>query len=252
MSWAWFHRFGSPPYFYWVAGKIAPWFGWPSLVLLLIGLYGGLVLAPVDYFQSDAYRIIYVHVPASWLALLTYSTMAISAAIGLIWRIKIAHAVAVACAGVGAGFTIVSLATGMIWGKPTWGAWWAWDPRIVSQLFLLFFFAGYTGLRAAIDDTDRADRASAVLAIVGIVNVPIVRYSVDWWNSLHQAPSVMRADGPTISWSMLWPLLTMALAYTFYFGWIMLVRARAEVLRRDRGSNWVREALTNEAAGARS
>jgi heme exporter protein C len=221
MSWAWLHRFGSPPYFYRVAGKLAPWCGWSALVLVLVSLYGGLVSAPVDYFQSDAYRIIY----------------------GLVWRIKVAHAVAVACAPAGAAFTVVSLATGMIWGQPTWGTWWAWDPRIVSQLFLLFFFLGYIGLRSAIDDVDRADRASAVLAIVGVVNVPIVRYSVDWWNSLHQAPSVMRADGPTMPGSMLWPLLLMALAYTFYFAWIMLTRARAEVLRRDRGSHWVREAL---------
>lgn len=243
MSWAWFHRFGSPPYFYRVAGKLAPWFGWPALLLIATGLVWGLVFAPVDYFQSDAYRIIYVHVPSSWLALLTYTFMATAAAVGLIWRIKVAHAVAVACAPAGAGFTAVSLATGMIWGQPTWGTWWAWDPRIVSQLFLLFFFLGYIGLRGAIEDTDRADRASAVLAIVGVVNVPIVKYSVSWWNSLHQAPSVMRSDGPAMPGSMLWPLLLAALGYTFYFGWIMLTRARAEVLRRDRGGSWVREAL---------
>jgi heme exporter protein C len=243
MSWAWFHRFGSPPYFYRVAGTLAPWFGWSTLVLVLVSLYGGLVSAPADYFQGDAYRIMYVHVPSSWLALLTYTAMAFAAAVGLIWRIKVAHAVAVACAPAGAGFTVVSLATGMIWGQPTWGTWWAWDPRIVSQMFLLFFFLGYIGLRSAIDDTDRADRASAVLAIVGVVNVPIVRYSVTWWNSLHQAPTVLRADGPAITSAMLWPLLLMALAYTLYFAWIMLTRARAEVLRRDRGSHWVREVL---------
>jgi heme exporter protein C len=252
MSWAWFHRFGSPPYFYRVAGMLAPWFGWSTLVLVIVSLYGGLVSAPADYLQSDAYRIMYVHVPSSWLALLTYTAMAFAAAVGLIWRIKVAHAVAVACAPAGAGFTVVSLATGMIWGQPTWGTWWAWDPRIVSQMFLLFFFLGYIGLRSAIDDTDRADRASAVLAIVGVVNVPIVRYSVNWWNSLHQAPTVLRADGPAITSAMLWPLLLMALAYTLYFVWIMLTRARAEVLRRDRGSNWVREALASDDASARA
>ena len=250
MNWAWFHRFASPPYFYRVAGTLAPWFGWPALLLILVSLYWGLVVAPVDYFQSDAYRIIYVHVPASWLALMTYTAMAVSAAIGLIWRMKVAHAVAVACAPAGAGFTVVSLATGMIWGQPTWGTWWAWDPRIVSQLFLLFFFLGYLGLRGAIEDNDRADRASAILAIVGVVNVPIVRYSVDWWNSLHQAPSVMRADGPTMPPSMLWPLLLMTLGYTLYFFWIMLTRARAEVLRRDRGGQWVREALARDSAAS--
>lgn len=248
MSWAWFHRFGSPPYFYRLAGRLAPWFGWSAAVLVLVSLYGGLVLAPVDYYQGDAYRIIYVHVPASWLALMTYTWMAVAAAIGLVWRIKISHAVAVACAPAGASFTVVSLVTGMIWGQPTWGTWWAWDPRIVSQLFLLFFFLGYIGLRGAIDDPDRADRASAVLAIVGVVNVPIVRFSVDWWNSLHQAPTVMRMDKPAMPWEMLWPLLLMFLAYTLYFFWIMLVRARAEVLRRDRGGQWVREALVREGA----
>jgi len=246
MSWAWFHRFGSPPYFYRIAGLWAPWFGWSSALLICWGLYAGLVLAPADYFQGDVYRIIYVHVPASWLALMTYTWMAFAAAIGLIWRIKVAHAVAAACAPAGASFTVVSLVTGMIWGQPTWGTYWAWDPRIVSQLFVLFFFLGYIGLRSAIEDPDRADRTSAVLAIVGIVNVPIVRYSVTWWNSLHQAPSVMRADGPTMPWVMLWPLLLMFLAYTLYFFSIMLTRARAEVLRRDRGSSWVREALVRE------
>ena len=247
MSWAWFHRFGSPPYFYRIAGLWAPWFGWSSLLLIGWGLYAGLVLAPADYYQGDAYRIIYVHVPSSWLALMTYTWMAVAAAIGLIWRIKIAHAVAAACAPAGASFTVVSLATGMLWGQPTWGTWWAWDPRIISQLFVLFFFLGYIGLRSAIDDPDRADRTSAVLAIVGVVNVPIVKFSVNWWNSLHQPASVMRLDKPAIAWEMLWPLLLMTLAYTLYFFWIMLIRARAEVLRRDRGSSWAREAL---AAGA--
>ncbi len=243
MNWVWFHRFGSPPYFYRIAGLWAPWLLGIAAVLLVIGLYGGLVVAPVDYFQSDVYRIIYVHVPASYLALMTYTWMALAAAAGLIWRIKIAHAVAAACAPAGASFTAVSLLTGMIWGQPTWGTWWAWDPRIVSQLFVLFFFLGYIGLRGAIEDRDRADRSSAVLAIVGIVNVPIVHFSVDWWNSLHQAPTLMRSDGPTMPMSMAWPLLVMLGAYTFYFFAIMLMRARAEVLRRERGGTWVREEL---------
>lgn len=243
MNWVWFHRFGSPPYFYRFAGRWAPWFLGISLVLLAIGLYGGLVLAPADYFQSDVYRIIFVHVPSAYLSLLTYTGMAIAAAVGLIWRIKISHAVAAACAPAGAGFTAVSLATGMIWGKPTWGAYWAWDPRIVSQLFVLFFFLGYIALRGAIDDRDRADRASAVLAIVGVINVPIVHYSVDWWNSLHQGPTLMKSGGPAMPMSMVWPLLVMLGAYTFYFIAIMLMRARAEVLRRERGGAWLREEL---------
>jgi heme exporter protein C len=151
--------------------------------------------------------------------------------------------VAAACAPVGASLTAVSLLTGMLWGQPMWGTYWAWDPRLVFQLILLFFFLGYMGLRSAIDDISRADRMSAVLAIVGVVNVPIVHYSVIWWNSLHQAPSVMRMGKATIVPSMLIPLLMMLAGFTLYFYAVMLVRARAEVLRRDRGGSWVRELL---------
>jgi heme exporter protein C len=199
------------------------------------------VVVPADYYQSDVFRIMYVHVPSAYLSLMTYTSMAIAAAVGLVWRIKIAHAVAAACAPAGASFTAVSLVTGMIWGQPTWGTYWAWDPRIVSQLFVLFFFLGYIALRGAIDDRDRADRASAVLAIVGVINVPIVHFSVDWWNSLHQGPTLMKKGA--IPMSMAWPLLVMLGAYTFYFIAIMLMRARAEVLRRERGGAWLREEL---------
>ena len=243
MNWVWFHRFGSPPYFYRFAGRWAPWFLGIAVVLTLVGLYGGLVMAPVDYYQSEVYRIIYVHVPSAYLSSLTYGAMATAAAIGLIWRIKICHAVAVACAPLGAMYAAVTLATGMIWGQPTWGTYWAWDPRLVSQLFVLFFFLGYIALRGAIEDRDRADRASAVLAIVGVVNLPIVKFSVNWWNSLHQGPTLMRSDGPSMPMAMVWPLLVMLAAYTFYFLALMLMRARAEVLRRERGGTWVREVL---------
>jgi len=221
-----------------------------AVVLLAVGLYGGLVVAPADYFQSDAFRIIYVHAPSAYLSLMTYTWMALAAAIGLIWRIKICHAIAAACAPAGASFTAVSLATGMIWGQPTWGTYWVWDPRLVSQLFVLFFFLGYIALRGAIEDRDRADRASAVLAIVGVINVPIVHFSVDWWRSLHQGPTLMRADGPSMPMSMAWPLLVMIGAYTFYFVAIMLMRARAEVLRRERGGAWLREELARAGAAA--
>jgi heme exporter protein C len=243
MNWVWFHRFGSPPYFYRVAGILTPWFAWPAAVFLIVGLYWGLVVSPPDRLQGDAYRIIYVHVPNSWLSLMSYSSMAIAAAIGLIWRIKVAHAVAAAIAPAGAAFTAVSLLTGMLWGQPMWGTYWAWDPRIVFELILLFFFLGYIALRSAIDDLNRADRTSAVLAIVGVVNVPIVHYSVIWWNSLHQAPSVLRANGPSMPVQMLAPLLVSFLGFTLYFFAVMLTRARAEVLRRERGGDWIREAV---------
>lgn len=246
MNWVWFHRFGSPPYFYSVAGRIVPWLAWPATLLIIAGLYGGLVLAPPDYQQSDAARIMYVHVPAAYVGLMAYVVMAVAAAIGLIWRLKVSHAVAAGCAPIGASFTAVCLVTGMLWGQPMWGTWWAWDPRLVSMLVLLFFYLGYLGLRGAIDDTARADRASAVLAVVGVVNVPIVHYSVIWWNSLHQGPSLLRKGGPAMPASMWVPLVLMIFGCTFYFYAVMLMRARAEVMRRERGGQWVRDVLSKD------
>jgi heme exporter protein C len=249
MSWVWFHKLGSPPHFYRIAGKLVPWFAWPALLLCLAGLVMGLGMAPADYQQGEGYRIIFVHAPAAWLSLMIYSMMATYAAIGLIWRINVCHALAASCAGVGASFTLVALVTGSLWGRPMWGTYWEWDPRLTSELVLLFLYLGYMGLRGAIDDTSRADRASAVLAIVGVVNVPIIHYSVLWWNSLHQAPSIMQMKKPTMPPSMYVPLLLMLLGFTLYFVAILLVRARGEVLRRERTARWVGEALgTGEAA----
>ena len=243
MTWTWFHRLGSPPYVYALARRLTPWFGWSAALLMLAGLFGGLVLAPPDYQQGDGFRIIYVHVPTAWLSLMVYTWMGVAAAVGLIWRIKVAHAVAAACAPVGASFTAVALATGSLFGKPMWGTWWVWTPRLTSELLLLFLYLGYMGLRASFDDTQRADRASAVLAVVGIVNVPIVHYSVVWWNDLHQASSLTLAGKDTIATSMLVPLLVSMLGFTLYFGAILLVRLRAEILRRERSAAWIREAL---------
>ena len=239
MNWVWFHKLGSPPHFYRLAGKMLPWFAWPALLLCVGGTYGGLVLAPADYQQGDGFRILYVHAPAAWLSVMVYSAMAVYAAVGLIWRINVAHALAASCAAIGASFTVVALVTGSLWGRPMWGTYWEWDPRLTSELVLLFLYLGYMGLRSAIDDTARADRASAVLAIVGAVNVPIIHYSVTWWNSLHQAPSVMKFGKPTMPASMLVPLLMMLLGFTLYFAAIMLVRSRGEVLRRERNAHWI-------------
>jgi len=169
--------------------------------------------------------------------------MAVAAAVGLIWRMKVAHAVAASCAPIGAWFTVAALVTGMLWGKPMWGTYWAWDPRLTAELVLLFLYLGYMGLRAAIEDPQRADRASAVLAIVGVVNVPIVHYSVEWWNSIHQAPSVMKFGKPSISWPMLSPLLIMFVGFTLFFAALVLVRVRGEILRRERQSRWVAEVV---------
>jgi heme exporter protein C len=174
---------------------------------------------------------------------MVYVVMALSAAVGLIWRMNVAHAVAASCAPIGASFTALALVTGMLWGRPMWGTYWEWDPRLTSELLLLFLYLGYIGLRNSIDEVSRADRASAVLAIVGVVNVPIIHYSVIWWNSLHQAPSVMKFGKPTMPASMLVPLLLMWLAFTLLFGALLLIRARGQVLRRERAAHWIREAL---------
>jgi len=247
VAWVWFHRFGSPPHFYRLATRLCPWFGWSALLLCVAGLIGGLGFAPADYQQGDGFRIIYVHAPAAWLSLMVYVVMASSAAVGLIWRMTVAHAVAASCAAIGASFTAVALLTGMLWGRPMWGTYWEWDPRLTSELLLLFLYLGYMGLRNAIDDLGRADRASALLAIVGVVNVPIIHYSVTWWNSLHQAPSVMKFGRPTMPASMLLPLLAMLAGFTCYFVTLLLIRARAEVLRRERSAHWIATALAPPA-----
>jgi heme exporter protein C len=243
MSWTWFHRLASPPHIYRLAQQLTPWFAWPAATLILTALFGGLVLAPPDYQQGDGFRIIYMHAPAAWMSLMVYTTMAVAAAVALIWRMKVAHAVAASCAPIGASFTFAALVTGSLWGEPMWGTWWEWDPRLTSELILLFLYLGYMGLRGAIDDPQRADRTSAVLAVVGIVNVPIIHYSVTWWNSLHQAPSVMRLGKPQLSMPMLWPLLMMLLGFTLFFVAVLLVRLRGEILVRERSASWIREVV---------
>ncbi len=220
-----------------------PWFGWSAFVLIVAALYGGLVLAPPDYQQGDAFRIIYVHAPSAWMSLFVYVVMALASAIGLIWRIKLAHAVAASCAPIGASFTFAALATGALWGQPMWGTWWVWDARLTSELILLFLYLGYIALRASIDDLQRADRASAVLALVGVVNVPIIHYSVVWWNTLHQPATVTKMAAPSISTSMLIPLLMMIVGFTLFFVALLLVRVRGEVLRRERSAGWIREVM---------
>ncbi len=243
MNWTWLHKLASPPHAYGIAGRLAPWFGWPAGLLIVAGLYGGLVLAPPDYLQGDAFRIVYVHAPSAWLSMLVYGTMAVAAAIGLVWRIKLAHAVSAASAPIGASFTALALATGAIWGKPMWGTWWVWDARLTSELILLFLYAGVMALRASIDDRDRADRAAAVLAIVGVVNLPIIHYSVYWWNTLHQPATLTKLGKPSMAGDMLWPLLVMLLGFTLYFGAVLLVRLRAEILRRERDATWLKAGL---------
>jgi heme exporter protein C len=242
MSWTWFHKLASPPHAYRILGTIAPWFGWASLALILLATWWGLVKAPPDYQQGDGFRILYVHAPSAWMSMFTYVVMAVAAGVGLIWRIKLAHAAAAACAPIGASFTFLALATGSIWGKPMWGTWWVWDARLTSELLLLFLYLGYMALRASFDDPQRADRASAVLALVGVINVPIIHYSVNWWSTLHQPASVTKFDKPSIDLAMLIPLFIMIAGFQLYFGWAVSRRLRGEILRRERNANWLKEA----------
>jgi len=239
MNWLWFHKLASPPYAYAVARRFRPWLLWPALLLMGWAAYAGLFVVPPDYQQKDAYRIIFVHVPSASMSLIIYSIMAVSSAIGLIWRMKLAHAVAAACAQAGTVFTVLALATGSIWGRPMWGAWWAWDPRLTSELILLFLYLGYMALRASFDDIGRADRACAVLAIVGVVNVPIIHYSVVWWNSLHQGTTLSIFGKSAIDPSMVTPLLAMLLAFALYFAAILCDGVCAEILRRERNAQWL-------------
>ena len=247
--WTWLHKLASPPHFYSISAKIMPWFAVPAILLVIYGTYAGLFLAPPDYQQGDAFRIIYVHVPSAYLSMTAYMVMAVSAAIGLIWRIKLSHAVAAAAAPLGAWFTFLALMTGSIWGRPMWGTWWEWgDPRLTSELIMLFLYFGYMALRSAIEDTEKADKASAVLAIVGAVNIPIIHFSVEWWSSLHQGPTLVREGGPAIETVMLYPLLSMILGFTLLFGVMMLGRVRTEILYRERRKQWVREQVLPEEA----
>jgi heme exporter protein C len=241
--WEFIHKFGSPPHFWRLSESMIPWFGWIALVLISVGTVGGLWIAPPDYQQLDAFRIIYFHVPSAWLSQFGYVLMASAAAVGLAWRIKLAHAVAAACAPIGASFTAVALATGSIWGKPMWGTWWVWDARLTATLVLLFLYFGYMALRAAIDDENRADRASALLAIIGVINIPIIKYSVEWWNTLHQPATISKLGKPAMEPSMLIPLLIMWLGFTFFFLAVLMVRTRAEIISRERNKKWLRNVI---------
>jgi heme exporter protein C len=241
--WTWFYRLASPPYVYRVASAFTPWLLLTAGIAIAYGLIDGLAFAPPDYQQGDAFRIVYVHAPAAWLSLFAYTTMAVAGAIGLIWRIKMAHALSAAAAPIGASFTILALVTGSLWGRPMWGTYWAWDPRLTSELILLFLYFGVMSLRAAFEDPARGDRAAALLAIVGVVNVPIIHFSVQWWNSLHQGATVAKFGKPAMDASMLWPLLAMLLGFMLFFGAVLCMRLKGEVLNRERQASWVREAL---------
>ncbi len=244
--WKFLHKLASPKYFYEISAKLIPWFGWTALLLILVGLYLGLVKAPPDYQQGESYRIIYIHVPAAWMSMFIYVVMAVAGGISLIWKMKLADVMIASSAPIGAAFTFLALATGSLWGKPMWGAWWVWDARLTAELILLFLYFGIMALNAAIEDKRNAARASAVLALVGVVNIPIIHYSVEWWNTLHQGATITKFDKPSMEDSMLIPLLLMALAFKFYYAAVVMKRARVEVLAREKNSAWVQEVVLSK------
>ena len=236
-----FHKMASPRYFYSLAGRLIPWLGAACLLFMLAGLYYGLIEAPPDYQQGDSYRIMFIHVPAAWMSMFVYVVMAGAGLIGLVWHIKLAEMIAISSATIGASFTFLALVTGSLWGKPMWGTWWVWDARLTSELILLFLYLGVIALYNAIDDKRTAARSTAILALVGVVNIPIIHFSVEWWNTLHQGSTVTKLGAPSIDISMLIPLLLMAVAFKLYYALVVLMRARCEVLERERNTQWVRE-----------
>ncbi|HEX8776701.1 MAG TPA: heme ABC transporter permease [Rhodanobacter sp.] len=236
----WLHKLGSPPTFYRVAGAVRPWAMGLALLAGVIGLYGGLVLAPADYQQGDAYRIIFIHVPSAWMSMFVYAVMGMSGFMALVWRMKLAEVVAMESAPIGAAFTFITLATGSLWGKPMWGTWWTWDARLTSELVLLFLYLGVIGLYHAFEDRRQGARAASFLAIIGVINVPIVHYSVVWWNTLHQGSTVNVFGHSKMAWDMLWPLLVMTLATKAYYVASLCRRARTDLLALEGGKDWVR------------
>ena len=245
--WLFFHKLASPKYFYSIATNFIPWLFILGAILLSFGIINGLFFAPPDYQQGDAFRIIYVHVPSAYLSMMVYVLMAITSIVGLVWRIKLAHAVTVSAAPIGAWFTLLALITGSIWGRPMWGTWWEWgDPRLTSELLMLFLYLGYIALRAAIPDNNKADKLSSILILIGAINIPIIHFSVEWWTSLHQGSTLLKSGGPAIATSMLYPLLAMIFGLSLYFGGLLLTRIKAEVLNREKHTRWIKEMIRKD------
>jgi len=236
----WF-KYASPQSFYPLAGKMIPWFWALAAIFFLIGLWISFFVAPTDFQQGEGYRIIFIHVPAAWMSMFIYLVMAAWAGLGLALNTRLSGMMAQALAPTGAIMAFLSLWTGAFWGKPMWGAWWVWDARLTSALILFFLYIGFIALQAAIDDPRRADKAGAILALVGVVNVPIIYFSVKWWNTLHQGASVSLTKAPTMAATMLWGMLVMALAFWMYAIAVALTRVRAIILEREAHTEWVRD-----------
>jgi heme exporter protein C len=236
------YTYASPQAFYPLAGRMIPWFGWAAVLFAVAGLYVGFFVAPTDATQGEAYRIIFLHVPAAWMSMFIYVVMAGWAGLGLVLNTRLSGMMASALAPTGAMFTFLALWSGALWGRPTWGTYWVWDARLTSELILLFLYLGFIALKQAIEDPRRADRASAILALVGVVNIPIIYFSVQWWNTLHQGASVSLTAAPKMAATMLAGMLLMALAAWMYSIAVSLARVRAIILERERDAQWVKEA----------
>jgi heme exporter protein C len=243
MKWTFFHKLGSPKWFYDISGRWLPWFAVAAVVLLAAGSVWGLFFAPQDYQQGNSFRIIYIHVPAAFVAQSCYIMLAVAGIVSLVWRMKLADVALKCAAPIGAWMTFVALLTGAIWGKPTWGTYWVWDARLTSMLILLFLYFGIIALGQAISNRDTAAKAVAVLAIVGTVNIPIIKYSVDWWNTLHQPATFKLTEKPAMPVEMWLPLLLMVLGFYALFTVSLFMRMRLEVLRREHKTRWVRDVL---------
>ncbi|MFO1271927.1 MAG: heme ABC transporter permease CcmC [Rubrivivax sp.] len=239
--------FAAPSRFYALAGRLIPWFWVVTVLFTLAGLWVGFAIAPTDFQQGDAYRIIFIHVPAAWMSMLIYLVMAFWAAIGWAWNTRMASMYARALAPTGAMFTFLALWTGALWGKPTWGTWWVWDARLTSEFILLLLYLGYMALTEAIDDPRRAANAGALLALVGAVNVPVIYFSVKWWNTLHQGSTIKMTAAPSMATTMLTSMLLMTIAFWAYSFAVVWTRARAIVLEQESDTEWVRTLRTGSA-----
>ena len=227
------HKLANPARFLRISRAIMPWCFFVTVTLMVVGLYWGLFIAPEDYQTGSAYRIIFVHVPSSYMSIFCYGFMAVASAVGIIWKHPLADQSARAAAPIGAIFTVLALFTGSLWGKPMWGTYWIWDARLTSELVLLFLYFGYMAVWGAIDDRAKAARVAAIVALVGAVNLPIIKFSVDWWNTLHQPASIMKSGGASIHPDMLWPLLICIVAFNFYFVTVLLLRIESQIINRQ-------------------
>ncbi|ENA29534.1 MULTISPECIES: heme ABC transporter permease [Pseudomonas] len=250
MKWTFFHKLGSPKWFYEISGRWLPILAWAAACFVMVGMVWGLVFAPQDYQQGNSFRIIYIHVPAAFLAQSGYLLLAIAGVVSLVWKMKLADVALKCAAPVGAWMTFVALVTGSIWGKPTWGAWWVWDARLTSMLILLFLYFGIIALGQAISNRESSAKACAVLAIVGVINLPIIKYSVEWWNTLHQPATFTLTEKPTMPIEMWLPLLIMVVGFYCFFGAVVLMRMRLEILRRESRTSWAK-AVVEESLGKR-